>query len=210
MKTNVYIDGFNLYYGAVRSTPHKWLDPKTLCHLLFPKNQIHRIRYFTSRVRGTPQDPDKPRRQTTYIRALETIPDFSVHYGRFSSHRQWKPLVYPPPDGPRMVQILDTKEKGSDVNLASWLLIDGFEGDYEVAIVVSNDSDLVEPINLVRYRLGLPVGVLNPERNRKKAAPSLVEIASFYKRIPKSTLAASQFPQTLTDQYGTITKPVGW
>ena len=210
MKTNVYVDGFNLYYGAVKGTRYKWLDVGALCQALFPKNQISRIRYFTSRVRATPNDPNKPRRQAVYIRALETIPKLSVHYGRFLSHPRWKPLLAPPPNGPKMVRIIDTKEKGSDVNLATWLLVDGFTKDYEAAIVVSNDTDLVEPIKIVQQQLGFPVGVLNPERNRKKTAVSLVNAASFYKRIRRKALADNQFPATLTDQHGTITKPSYW
>jgi hypothetical protein len=42
--------------------------------------------------------------------------------------------------------------------------MDGFASDYEVAVVVSNDSDLLEPIRMVRDRLGLTVGILNPYR----------------------------------------------
>jgi hypothetical protein len=39
MRTIVYIDGFNLYYGAVKGTPYKWLDLKSVCQkLLDPHN----------------------------------------------------------------------------------------------------------------------------------------------------------------------------
>ena len=55
------------------------------------------------------------------------------------------------------------EEKGSDVNLAAHLLVDGFTGKYEVAVVVSNDADLLEPVRLVRAVLGLPVGVIKVE-----------------------------------------------
>ena len=61
MKTNVYIDGFNLYYGAVKGTPHKWLDLAALCTRLFPRNQINRIRYFTAIV-----IPDRPIRASQF------------------------------------------------------------------------------------------------------------------------------------------------
>ncbi len=33
-KTHVYVDGFNIYYGAVRKTPYKWLDLAKLSPLL--------------------------------------------------------------------------------------------------------------------------------------------------------------------------------
>ena len=82
--TNVYIDGFNLYYGCIRRTPFKWLNPAKLCSQLLPSGyQIHRIRYFTARVSGTPNKPDAPTRQQIYLRALRTLPNLSISYGRF-------------------------------------------------------------------------------------------------------------------------------
>ncbi len=100
-----------------------------------------------------------------------------------------------------------TDEKGSDVNLATYLLMDGFQGDYEVAVVVSNDSDLLEPIKVVRNTLGLRVGLLNAHENPSLA---LLGVATFYKRIRKGLLQASQFPDTFHDAHGTITKPAAW
>ncbi len=67
-------------------------------------------------------------------------------------------MASPPENGPRTVEVLDTEEKGSDVNLASYLLLDGFEDAYEMAVVVSNDSDLQLPITMVRDRLRKRVG----------------------------------------------------
>ena len=50
--------------------------------------------------------------------------------------------------------VLRTEEKGSDVNLATYLLLDAFDNDYDTAIVVSNDSDFIHPIEVVRRRFG--------------------------------------------------------
>jgi hypothetical protein len=83
VKTNIYVDGFNFYYGAVKGTSYKWLDFAALCAKLFPRNQINRIRYFTALVDARPDDLQQPVRQQTYLRALETIPNLSVHYGQF-------------------------------------------------------------------------------------------------------------------------------
>lgn len=207
MKTNVYVDGFNLYYRCLRGTPYKWLDVSAVCRRVFPTHQIHRIRYFTARVRGTENDPQKPQRQATYIRALKTIPNLFVHYGRFLSHRRRMRLATPPPSGPQSVEVIRTEEKGSDVNLATFLLVDGFQGDYDVAIVVSNDSDLEKPIQLIQEKLGLKVDVLSPSKN-----PSwkLKEVARWYRRIWPSTLKACQFPPMLEDENGTFAKPDCW
>lgn len=103
--------------------------------------------------------------------------------------------------------MIKMEEKGSDVNLASMLLADGFRKDYEVAVVLSNDSDLVLPIKIVTTELGLPVGLLNPH---KRFAVELVKVATFRKQIRKGVLKASQLPDTVADAKGTITKPQGW
>ena len=140
MKTNVYVDGFNLYYRAVKNTPFKWLDLSKLCQLLVPSHQLNRIRYFTALVQPRPGDPQQPRRQLTYIRALETIPNLSVHRGQFKQRQNRLPLLNPIAGLPSYVEVKYYDEKGSDVNLATYLLVDGFERDYEQAVVISNDS----------------------------------------------------------------------
>jgi len=106
-----------------------------------------------------------------------------------------------------MVEVLDTKEKGSDVSLATYLLVDGFKKDYQLAVVMSDDSDLVEPIKLTINQLGLPVGVLHPYRTH---SAELSQVAEFYRPIRERVLRASQFPPVLVDAGGTITKPTTW
>jgi uncharacterized LabA/DUF88 family protein len=108
------------------------------------------------------------------------------------------------------ITVSKTEEKGSDVNLATHLLNDGYKKSYELAVVVSNDSDLVEPVKIVRNELGIQVGILNPQRHPHYQSKELRRYASFMKPIRESVLAASQFPPTLTDAVGTITKPMTW
>lgn len=206
MRANVYVDGFNLYHAALRGTPYKWLDLRKLARFLLPNDRIHRIRYFTALIH-MPRDHPKEQFQQTYIRALETLPRLSVHYGSCRSDVEWMPRAGGQPGQHELV--IEMKEKGSDVNLASMLLADGFRGDYEVAVVVSNDSDLVLPIKIVTTQLQLPVGLLKPVK-RGLFAVELVRAATFYKPIRKGVLAASQFPPQLTDANGIITKPSTW
>ncbi len=169
MKTNLYIDGFNLYYGAVKATPFKWLDLAALVAKLFPRNEINRIRYFTAIVDARPSDPQQPVRQQTYLRALQAIPNLSVHLGTFRTRPVRMTLVHPPRTGPKTAEVWKTEEKGSDVNLASYLLLDGCRKDCEVAIVFSNDADLKEPIAIAQNDLGLKVGVVNPHPPRRRS-----------------------------------------
>ena len=101
--------------------------------------------------------------------------------------------------------MLKTEEKGSDVNLATYLLLDGFQRDYELAAVISNDSDLVHPIEVVRRDLELPVWVINP--HRKTPSWALRNAASAYRSVREGALRSSQFPETLQDRVGELHKP---
>lgn len=207
MKTNVYVDGFNLYYGCIRGTPYRWLNLAKLLSLLLPSDQINRIRYFTALVNPKSNDPGQPQRQQTYLRALGTIPNLSIHLGHFLTSTVRMPLAYPPVRGPRTVEVIKTEEKGSDVNIATYLLIDVFNQDCEKSVILSNDSDLKTPIEFVRNQLGITAGILNPHANRSWA---LYNAADFFRPIRQGPLSASQFPDQLTDAQGIITKPASW
>ena len=102
MRTRVYVDGFNLYYGALKGTPFKWLDPVLLTSLLLPpKYEIERLRYFTARVSGK-FDPQAPARQRVYLKALATLAEVEIHYGRFLAKTAWRPLANLPVAGRRI------------------------------------------------------------------------------------------------------------
>lgn len=96
MKVNVYIDGFNLYYGAVKGTPYRWLNLAEMCRMLLPRDQILQIKYFTALVNPRPSDPDQRSRQETFLRALATIPNLSIVYGFFLTHEIMMPLAQQP------------------------------------------------------------------------------------------------------------------
>lgn len=203
MKTIVYVDGFNLYYGALRKTAYRWLDLAALCRLLLPQDDVLQIKYFTALVHPRPNDPDQRARQETYLRALATIPNLSVTFGYFLTHE----ISMLRADGHGYVKVVKTEEKGSDVNIATHLLTDGFRDAYELAVVVSNDSDLLLPIRYVTEELGKPVGLLNPQRHPSKA---LQPHALFMKQIRAAVLSRCQFPANLSDLNGTFSKPAGW
>jgi uncharacterized LabA/DUF88 family protein len=204
MKTNIYIDGFNLYYGCIKDTSYHWLDVSKMCHLLLPNDQIHRIKYFTALVSARPNDPDQPMRQQLFLRALQTIPNLEIILGTFLSHEVKMPLS---PIGSGYTKVIKTEEKGSDVNIATHLLMDGFKNDYELAVVVSNDSDLLLPIQVVTQQFNKPVGLLNPQKHPSVA---LLPHVQFVKKIRGTVLKNSLFPDMLNDKDGQFSKPVGW
>ena len=209
LRTNVYVDAFNLYYGALRRTPYKWLDLAKLCAVLLPKHQIQHIKYFTARVRARPDDPDQPTRQQIYLRALHTLPNLSVYYGHFLTHRVSMPLADRVGGKQKYVWVLKTEEKGSDVNLATHLLADGFRNDYEAAVVISNDTDLLEPIPVVRTQLGKVVGLLHPDLHHRPSQVLTNEV-TFFKHIRQHALETSQFANRLVDRHGPFKKPGRW
>ena len=165
--TNVYIDGFNLYYRALKGTPYKWLDLSLVCQALLPTHQMGRIRYFTAIVQPRAYDLQVSQGQAAYIRALSTIPNLTVHLGTFRTHRKRLMPTTPITGINGTIEVWNTEEKGTDVNLAAYLLLDGFRGDYEQAVVISNDSDFATVIKMVRDDLGLPIGVVNPSPGPK-------------------------------------------
>ncbi len=203
MRTNVYVDGFNLYYGALKGTVYKWIDIETLCRHLLPRpsSSAHPLLHSTRDQppvgpAGGPATTDRPAGPCD-------IPCVTVYLGRFLAKQKSRPLV----NGGGYVWVHDTEEKGSDVNLASHPLHDAHRGGFEQAVVISNDSDLKTPIELVMNDLRLPVGLLNPH---KKQAYDLRNVSTFYKPIRAGVLSASQFPTTLTDATGTFSKPASW
>jgi hypothetical protein len=139
------------------------------------------------------------------------VPNLTIQYGRFITKEATRIRVSKRDAKPQYVNVWITEEKGSDVNLASHLLIDGKDARYDLAVVISNDSDLKFPVEYVRYTLKAPVGVLNPHRKRSYAlSPKDLPAGSFYKPIRRAVLRASQFSDMVPDASGNLSKPVAW
>ena len=208
MRTNVYVDGFNLYYGALRGTPYRWLDLAELSRqILGPRHTLNLVRYFTADVRPSPTDRQKHVRQQVYQRALRTISCLTIHKGRFAHSSRWMNLAVPVPGLPDRVRVQRTEEKGSDVNLATYLVFDAAVRGFQAAVVVSNDTDLVEPIRLVRQKFNRPVIVVNPQQSR---SDRMRKAATSYELLDHALLPLCQFPRHLTDASGSFQKPAGW
>lgn len=220
MRTSVYIDGFNLYYRMLKDKPAvKWLDPKALATAVLQKShKIQTVNYYIARVSARAHDPNAPARQATYLKALSTVPEIVVHEGNFMITEPWMPLAAPPqakPNGyawahppPVTVRVIKSEEKGSDVNLGVHLVRDAFMDRFDVAVVLTNDSDLVEPIRIVTQEVGKRVGLLVPVKYPNN---SLTKVASFYLHIRPGHLLASQFPSPIKLANGAeLHKPASW
>jgi NYN domain len=190
----VYVDGFNLYYGCLKRTPYKWLDLGALCKTMLPNDRVIAINYYTARISARPGNPSGPTDQQIYLRALRTVPNLSITYGHFLTHSVSMRLTGVTPS--KRVWVDKTEEKGSDVNLASHLVRDACKRGFQTAVIMTNDSDLAEPVRIVRHELNLPIGILNPHQQH---STELKRVATFLKRIRQSDLIASQFPDVLAD-----------
>lgn len=196
----VYIDGFNLYFGMVEAGyKHlKWLNLRLLAeNLIKPDQEIIAIKYFTSRVGN---NPEKQKRQTTYIEALQSV-DIKIYYGHYQSDRVECKLC-----GNIWAKY---NEKMTDVNIATQMIIDAYQNKYDVAMLISGDSDLVPPIKAVNENFkNKRVFVAFPPKRHNNSV-SIVAKGSL--TIGRKKLVDSQFPESVTKNDGyKLLKPKDW
>lgn len=135
-----YIDGFNLYFGMKESgNDTLWLNIQKLTNsLLMPNQQLMYTKYFTSRIRN---NPDKEKRQRTYLEAIDTLKDCKIYYGHYQSNIETCRKcgnTYP-----------YSNEKMTDVNIAVEMLTDAYADKYDTAFLITGDSDLIPPMRAV-------------------------------------------------------------
>jgi len=199
----LYVDGFNLFYGSLKGTPYRWLDLRHLAQLMLPDQDVIAVKYFTATV----DSPSGSVKQQLYMAALEQS-GVQIYRGHFLSHAKLRPLKAACAQcGKTKVEVIITEEKGTDVNLATHLVYDACSDAFDVAAVLSNDSDLVTPIAFAREKCRKVVGVINPQRNPARA---LLKAASFYKKLRTGVLAASQLPSVVEHAGRRLEKPRGW
>ncbi len=204
MKISVYIDGFNLYYGCLKNSKHKWLNIHKMCSLLFPNDEIISIKYFTAAIKTrTDEDQIKTTRQQLYWRALRTLPKVEIIEGIFLQHKVFMKSV----KEKGYVEVFKSEEKGTDVNIASHLVNDAHNNYFEKAVVISNDSDLVTPIKIVTSELKIPVITISPFNKNNF---QLKSVSSGVKQIRSGLLQVSQFNDVLTDNIGEFIIPEKW
>lgn len=207
MKTFVYVDGFNLFYGSLKGRPNKWLDLCALFDRVLPeKLSVERVKYFTARVSALPHNQDAPKRQDIYIRALRSqLGDrIEVIEGHFTMKTTKAPLAADPT---QKVKILKTEEKGSDVNLAVELLNDAWLAAYDCAVVVSNDADLASAMRLVKMQRKKHVVLCTPGAPERKPLAVLSKWSHRQIGIHDADVAACQLPNPTQDG---LSKPNDW
>jgi uncharacterized LabA/DUF88 family protein len=196
----VYVDGFNLYFGMLDAGFDycKWLNINLLVNNLLQNNQtLVEIKYFTSRVSN---NPDKQKRQNTYLEALESV-GVNIYYGNYQSDKL---------ECRRCGNIWPTyNEKMTDVNIATQILIDAFQDKYDMAMLISGDSDLVPPIKSVHeiFKNKRVFVAFPPKRHNQ----SVALMAKGSLTIGRKKLVDSQFAIEVTKRDGYILKkPKDW
>lgn len=198
-----YVDGFNLYFG-LKSAGFKryyWLDLSELSRrLLQPSQELLRTCYFTSRIRDNHHNQADRLRQNTYLEVL-AHQGVCIQYGHYleklrKCHQcggSW----------------ISYEEKMTDVNLAIQLLVDAVDDAYDVALVISGDSDLTTPVQRVRARY--PHKRIIIAFPPKRHSAQLQKAATGYTRIGEDKLRKSQLPATLTKADGhVLSRPATW
>ena len=201
-KLIAYIDGFNLYYG-LKSKGWKryyWLDlQKLIQNLRKPDQQLVMTKYFTARI--TASDPAKQKRQATFLDALGTLRNFQIFYGHylpkpvtcFGCGNQWNTY----------------EEKMTDVNIATELLMDAVDDKFEVAMIISGDSDLTPPLKVIKATFPHKRLVAAFPPNRISNQMKNFVHAHFV--IGEANLRGSQFPDKITKRDGfVLTRPMEW
>jgi len=206
-RTVVYIDGFNLYYGAVRDTPSlKWLNLERYCRLLRPHDDLRLIRYFSALIDG----PTKQNQQI-YLRALTTTPLVEIILGKFKEKKVRCGVAGCAWAGNKFYKM--SEEKRTDVNIAVFMLDDAYRDLCDHFVVFSGDSDLVPALNMVRLRFPRKkITVYVPSRNPLRGAAVEIRTAAHTNRtLPLILLSKSQFPKQVPDGAGGfITRPAAW
>lgn len=196
-RTYVYVDGFNLYYGLLKDTKYKWLNLHKLCVDLLPKSKISKIYYFTAPVTNTPDDQDKEWRQQRYWRALETLPTVEIVRGKIIEQNK----VFRRADGKGPIEVIQAKEKHTDVHMSCRMLLDAMDDLYDTAAIMSNDSDFVTPIRFVKEVFEKGVILLDPNKDTGVSS-ELKSTAGQHKDVRLVKVQEAQFSETMVDNHG--------
>jgi uncharacterized LabA/DUF88 family protein len=218
LRTVVYIDGYNLYYGLLRKTTLKWLDLFALFrdHVLDPEAELIQVRYYTAPVLGRMCDsPESPQRQRRYLQALRKMypEQIAIIEGKILATTPFQRLVKPIAEAPdlQMVQVYDFNEKKTDVNLAADLIAGAWTGAYDQAVVCSNDTDLEAALATVRqYHPSIRLGVVAPipGDDHRRISTDLSRHAHWSKPLSPVHLKNAQLPERIP--HSALHKPDTW
>lgn len=230
LRTRVYIDGYNLYYGCLKGTPYKWLDLHSLFeqHILpssgLPDTRSEllpvSIKYFTATIiESAARATDSVSSQDRYHKALERRHDGRIELIRgYYSQTQIKAKLVDaaaPDRWPRDCQevlVWKLEEKQSDVNLALQAYHDAITGAVDQVVMVTNDTDIAPALRLIRTHTPVTIGLVVPARQQvRQPNTELSQLAHWTRsHITPAELAASQLPRVIPGPRKPTIKPESW
>lgn len=198
-RVRVYVDGFNLYYGLHEQAGRKllWLDLHDLSQSMLKPNQVLAgVHYFTARRRNNIQSQAN---QAVYLNALRAR-GVDVIEGRF----QEKSVTC------RRCghQIRSYEEKESDVSFCVRLLEDAVGRRFDVALLVTADSDMVPAVQAVKRQAPSArlIGLFPPKRESAELRKHLHATM----KLGLSKIRGAQLPDPLVDGTQTFHRPTYW
>lgn len=228
MKTVIYVDGYNLFYGCLKHSHDKWLDLKKLLfekvvYAQNPKSELIQIKYFTADIKAkvASRGQDALIAQQTYHRALERLyPDvIKIIKGYYSIDKASLPIYQKPPDKNNKVDVWRLEEKQTDVNIALEAYRDAAKGVVKQQVFISNDTDLAPALNAIREDFGdnvilgvvIPIRKVKGKRSHRPCNQQLSQYANWTRHhITELEIAESQLPEMIPTNKKPITKPKYW
>ncbi|MFT4926510.1 MAG: uncharacterized LabA/DUF88 family protein [Phenylobacterium sp.] len=225
MKTIVYIDGYNFYYGCLKHTSYKWLNfyqlfSQHIVSSITPEADVIEVKFFTANIQAkfATKGQQAVNSQTIYHNALLTTnPDQMTIIKGYYSSEQSKPMAYVnPPDKSNRTPIWKIEEKQTDVQMALHIYRDASMGLCEQIVVCTNDTDLAPSMALVKRDFShIKIGAVMPIRQRaiRPANKEICSISDWSRQyILDEELKASQLPSVIPkpNGRGVYTKPKYW
>ncbi|CAC9561593.1 hypothetical protein [uncultured Gammaproteobacteria bacterium] len=193
-KIIIYIDGFNLHYGInTLNQFYKWLDLEALAKSFVKSdNAIISVKYFTSKLNG---NDESTYRQKIYLDALSKCCNIKSIMGNFTRARKCKHC-----------NVKNNEEKQTDVNIACEMMQDLYENNFDIAYLVSGDSDLVAPVRKISDMKKIVIIAFPPNRKSKE----LIAVAHNYFDIKESRLKRCQLPDEIATKRNPLRRPKQW
>ena len=200
-RVSFFIDGFNIYH-SLKSKPkyHKylWLDyQKFLEKFVRKKDSLGDIFYFSAYAHWDKNRVKRHRMLVDIWKNSGIIPimgDFKDKDRFCKNCKTW---------------FKSHEEKQTDVNLGIYLIKEAYENKYDTALLVTNDTDLIPAIRMLKSTFHQKkVGVLFPI---DRWSSELSQECHFWRKTKKKHLSKSQLPENVTLPSGLVCqRPQHW
>lgn len=237
MRTRIYVDGYNLYYGCLKRSPHKWLDLLHLfeAHVLpssvpgagaastppWQSATDPLLFYYTAPIKEVAaKAPDSVDSQKAYHAALQAHSGnrLKLVLGNYSLIKAKAKKIDPKDPKKPMglcdpVEIWKLEEKKSDVALSLQAYHDALTKQVDMVVIVTNDTDVAPALQMIRDNTEAQIGLVIPTTDQTRTPNTeLVKLAHWTRtNITEVELKSAQLPLNVQKSNGKFTrKPISW